>query len=200
MQITSVIHYDLSVSACITQEYNFSIHIYLNKFMINCPATKTEKMSHMQLHVYLHAYLNIFHVFSIQAVFRKKKFQSPLKPFTSGYKLEDYVIGKQIGKGCNAAVYEAAAPFAFPAESDKCSLVELNQKETDDDNKKAGPLRFPTTPSFPLAMKMMWNIGVRSYSILALLTLIFSCIVCRMHLHTVFQNTSTAFSNDILNI
>ncbi|KAK9954577.1 hypothetical protein ABG768_016629 [Culter alburnus] len=100
----------------------------------------------------------------IQAVFRKKKFQSPLKPFTSGYKLEDYVIGKQIGKGCNAAVYEAAAPFAFPVESEKCSLVKLNQTETDDDNKKAGPLRFPTTPSFPLAMKMMWNIGAGSSS------------------------------------
>lgn len=101
--------------------------------------------------------------------------------------MEDYVIGKQIGKGCNAAVYEAAAPFAFPAESEKCSLVELNQKETDDDNKKAGPLRFPTTPSFPLAMKMMWNIGVRSYSIL-----------CRMHIHTVFQNISTVVFDIVL--
>lgn len=86
--------------------------------------------------------------------------------------MEDYVIGKQIGKGCNAAVYEAAAPFAFPAESEKSSLVELNQRETDDDNKKAGPLRFP------LAMKMMWNIGVRNCRILVLLILIiFFCIL-----------------------
>uniref|UniRef100_A0A8C1I897 Serine/threonine-protein kinase PINK1, mitochondrial n=1 Tax=Cyprinus carpio TaxID=7962 RepID=A0A8C1I897_CYPCA len=100
----------------------------------------------------------------IQAVFRKKKFQTPLKPFTSGYKLEDYVIGKQIGKGCNAAVYEAAAPSGAPVESGKYSLVELNQKETDDDNKKAGALRFPATPSFPLAIKMMWNIGGGSSS------------------------------------
>ncbi|KAF4096418.1 serine/threonine-protein kinase PINK1, mitochondrial [Onychostoma macrolepis] len=100
----------------------------------------------------------------IQAVFRKKKFQTPLKSFTSGYKLEDYVIGNQIGKGCNAAVYEAAAPFAPPAESGKCSLVEVNQKETDDDNKKAEPLRFSAAPSYPLAMKMMWNIGAGSSS------------------------------------
>uniref|UniRef100_A0A671N892 non-specific serine/threonine protein kinase n=1 Tax=Sinocyclocheilus anshuiensis TaxID=1608454 RepID=A0A671N892_9TELE len=49
----------------------------------------------------------------IQAVFRKKKFQTPLKSFTLGYKLEDYVIGKQIGKGCNAAVYEAAAQLTY---------------------------------------------------------------------------------------
>lgn len=137
----------------ITLEYNFSIHFHLNKFQKNCQ---------LQLHVYLQAYLHVFHnVFSMKAVFRKKKFQTPLKSFTSGYKLEDYVIGKQIGKGCNAAVYEAAAPLATPVESGKCLLVELNQKETDEDNKKAGPLRFSATPSFPLAMKMMWNIGVR---------------------------------------
>lgn len=71
------------------------------------------------------------------------------------------MIGKQIGKGCNAAVYEAAAPSVAPAERGKCSLVELNQKETDDDNKKAGPLRFSARAIYPLAMKMMWNIGVR---------------------------------------
>lgn len=100
----------------------------------------------------------------IQAVFRKKKFQSLPKPFTSGYRLEDYVIGKQIGKGCNAAVYEAAAPFAPPVESKKCSLVELNQKEAEDDNKKEEPLRLSASPSFPLAMKMMWNIGAGSSS------------------------------------
>uniref|UniRef100_A0A4W3I5D7 Serine/threonine-protein kinase PINK1, mitochondrial n=1 Tax=Callorhinchus milii TaxID=7868 RepID=A0A4W3I5D7_CALMI len=29
-----------------------------------------------------------------------------------GYRLEDYLIGKHIGKGCNAAVYEAAIPGA----------------------------------------------------------------------------------------
>lgn len=98
----------------------------------------------------------------IQAVFKKKKFQTPLKSFTSGYRLEDYVIGKQIGKGCNAAVYEAAAPFALPAENEKCSLVQLDQNE--DDKKNAGPFRFSTTSSFPLAMKMMWNIGAGSSS------------------------------------
>lgn len=98
----------------------------------------------------------------IQAVFKKKKFQTPLKSFKSGYRLEDYAIGKQIGKGCNAAVYEAAAPFALPAENEKCSLVQLDQNE--DDKKNAGPFRFSATSSFPLAMKMMWNIGAGSSS------------------------------------
>ncbi|KAA0706667.1 Serine/threonine-protein kinase PINK1, mitochondrial [Triplophysa tibetana] len=99
----------------------------------------------------------------IQTVFRKKKFQSPLKPFTSGYRLEDYVIGKQIGKGCNAAVYEAADPFAPSAENQKCSLVHLDQNDVEE-KKNPGPLSFSTTSSFPFAMKMMWNIGAGSSS------------------------------------
>lgn len=136
---------------------------------------------------------------TMQAVFTKKNFQSPLKPFTSGYKLEDYVTGKQIGKGCSAAVYEAAAPFAAPAEREKCSLVALNQKETG--NEKSGS--FPATPSFPFAMKMMWNIGVRSYSILALLILFWKGEILLhfvQNTYRVFQNTSTGFSNGRLNI
>ncbi|XP_029911723.1 serine/threonine-protein kinase PINK1, mitochondrial [Myripristis murdjan] len=99
----------------------------------------------------------------IQAVFRKKKFQSPLRPFTSGYKLEDYVIGKQIGKGSNAAVYEAAAPFAFPKESgSRCSLVEL--KEDEDEGQTARSLSCCSLRNFPLAVKMMWNFGTGSSS------------------------------------
>ncbi|KAG9269004.1 serine/threonine-protein kinase PINK1, mitochondrial [Astyanax mexicanus] len=99
----------------------------------------------------------------IQALFQKKKFQSPLKAFSSGYKLEDYVIGKQIGKGCNAAVYEAAAPFAPFRDDSKCSLVELNPNGEKTEAPES--LRIPSTPSrYPLAVKMMWNIGAGSSS------------------------------------
>ncbi|XP_046896307.1 serine/threonine-protein kinase PINK1, mitochondrial [Hypomesus transpacificus] len=98
----------------------------------------------------------------IQAMFRKKKFQSPLKPFTSGYKLEDYVIGKQIGKGSNAAVYEAAAPFAVPKESGKYSIVELNSGR--DEEVKANSLGKSSMGIYPLAVKMMWNFGAGSSS------------------------------------
>ncbi|XP_027000804.2 serine/threonine-protein kinase PINK1, mitochondrial [Tachysurus fulvidraco] len=100
----------------------------------------------------------------IQAFFMKKKekIQSPWKPFTCGYKLEDYVIGKQIGKGCNAAVYEAAAPFAPPVANNKCSLVELKQMGEETDIK--APLQTPSSHSYPLAVKMMWNIGAGSSS------------------------------------
>lgn len=96
----------------------------------------------------------------IQALFKKKRFESPLKSFVSGYKLEDYVIGRQIGKGCNAAVYEAAAPFAVPR-GEKCSLVELNSNTNSSD--PTSP-RFACPPSFPLAVKMMWNMGAGSSS------------------------------------
>ncbi|TRY71343.1 hypothetical protein DNTS_016583 [Danionella cerebrum] len=94
----------------------------------------------------------------------KKKVQSALKPFSSGYSLDDYVIGKQIGKGCNAAVYEAAAPFAPPVESKRSSLVEVNQTEAQDERKKTEPLQFNDTCRFPLAMKMIWNMGPSSSS------------------------------------
>ncbi|GAA6216660.1 serine/threonine-protein kinase PINK1, mitochondrial-like [Lates japonicus] len=99
----------------------------------------------------------------IQAVFSKKRFQSPLKPFTSGYKLEDYIIGNQIGKGSNAAVYEAAAQFAPPKESErKCSLVQL--REDEEEGEKARSLTCCSLRNFPLAIKMMWNFGAGSSS------------------------------------
>lgn len=92
-----------------------------------------------------------------QAVFQKKRFPSPLKPFTSGYKLEDYIIGGQIGKGSNAAVYEAAAPFAPPTDS-KTSQVQL--RDDDDGGTTTRPLSCCSLRNFPLAIKMMWNFGV----------------------------------------
>lgn len=92
----------------------------------------------------------------------KKKFQNPVEQFSSGYKLEDYVIGKQIGKGCNAAVYEAAAPFVPLVTNSTCSLLQRNGKE-----KGVGePKPFISSHSYPLAVKMMWNIGVCSSSTL----------------------------------
>ncbi|XP_034028971.1 serine/threonine-protein kinase PINK1, mitochondrial [Thalassophryne amazonica] len=96
----------------------------------------------------------------IQAVFKKKKFQSPLTPFYSGHKLEDYFIGNQIGKGSNAAVYEAAARFAPMKESSKCSLVELREDEGEQET--VSSLMCCRLRNFPLAIKMMWNLGAGS--------------------------------------
>lgn len=102
------------------------------------------------------AFKNIIQ-YHLQAVFSKKRFQTPLKPFTTGYKLEDYIIGNQIGKGSNAAVYEAAAPFA-PPKGTKSSLVQL--KEDEDERETTRSLSCCALKNFPLAIKMMWNFGV----------------------------------------
>lgn len=83
----------------------------------------------------------------------------PLRPFTSGSKLEDYVIGNQIGKGSNAAVYEAAASFA-PLKENEAFVVELNEGE----EQSVRPLTCCSLRNFPLAIKMMWNFGVGGLS------------------------------------
>uniref|UniRef100_A0A3Q2CLL5 Serine/threonine-protein kinase PINK1, mitochondrial n=1 Tax=Cyprinodon variegatus TaxID=28743 RepID=A0A3Q2CLL5_CYPVA len=98
-----------------------------------------------------------------EAVFKKKKFQSTLRPFTSGFKLEDYIIGKQIGKGSNAAVYEAAAQFARPQRSeDNASLQEL--KDNEEEVQAVRSAACCSLRNFPLAIKMLWNIGAGSSS------------------------------------
>lgn len=98
-------------------------------------------------------------------MFRKKRFQTPHKPFTSGYKLEDYIIGNQVGKGSNAAVYEAAAQFAPGKESDrKSSLVQLRDDDKEE-GEKTRSLTCCSLKNFPLAIKMMWNFGVRFRSV-----------------------------------
>lgn len=76
--------------------------------------------------------------------------------------MEDYVIGTQIGKGSNAAVYEAAASFA-PLKEQAC-VVEPEE----DAEKPARPLTCCSLRNFPLAIKMMWNFGVGYYFFLLL--------------------------------
>ncbi|KAJ0064729.1 hypothetical protein NL108_012659 [Boleophthalmus pectinirostris] len=100
----------------------------------------------------------------IQAVFRKKRFEPPLKPLNlSGYKLDDYLIGNQIGKGSNAAVYEAAARFAplNPTNPTKTPLVELKEEEEKHGHRS---ITCCSLRNFPLAIKMMWNFGAGSSS------------------------------------
>ncbi|XP_072305367.1 serine/threonine-protein kinase PINK1, mitochondrial [Eucyclogobius newberryi] len=98
----------------------------------------------------------------IQAVFKKKQFQPLLKPLNvPGYKLDDYLIGNQIGKGSNAAVYEAAAVRFAPLHqtNTKETLVELKEDVEKHDSRSCCSLR-----NFPLAIKMMWNFGAGSSS------------------------------------
>ncbi|XP_067329003.1 serine/threonine-protein kinase PINK1, mitochondrial [Anolis sagrei] len=82
----------------------------------------------------------------IQTLFtrrRKPHRETPGLPRQRGFRLEEYTIGRPLGKGCSAAVYEAAAPFGVGA------------APQDDE---AGPT------TFPWAIKMMWNISAGSSS------------------------------------
>lgn len=72
-----------------------------------------------------------------------------------GFKLEDYLIGQPLGKGCNAAVYEAAIPSSpHHQESTESSALPVSEQEPAD--------KCQQQAAFPLAIKMMWNISVRS--------------------------------------
>lgn len=94
-------------------------------------------------------------------MFRKKKFQSPLKPLAYGYKLEDYIVGNQIGKGSNAAVYEAAPQFFCSKKSDgEPAAVQIRDSEGEEGNRVMPSLTCCSLRNFPLAIKMLWNFGV----------------------------------------
>ncbi|TNN44718.1 Serine/threonine-protein kinase PINK1, mitochondrial [Liparis tanakae] len=95
----------------------------------------------------------VFLAFGLGAVFRKKRFQSPFKPFSSGYKLEDYTIGNQIGKGSNAAVYEAAARFAPQESHGKRSKIQPGGEEEQEETTPS--LTCCSLHTFPMAVKMI---------------------------------------------
>ncbi|XP_075407718.1 serine/threonine-protein kinase PINK1, mitochondrial isoform X2 [Tenrec ecaudatus] len=99
----------------------------------------------------------------IQAIFTQKNKQL-LEPLNSrrwqGFQLEEYVIGRSIGKGCSAAVYEAMVPMV-PQDPQRAGHLRLLTTR--------GPAVAPhgeteASATFPLAIKMMWNISAGSSS------------------------------------
>ncbi|XP_051493070.1 serine/threonine-protein kinase PINK1, mitochondrial [Apus apus] len=100
----------------------------------------------------------------IQTVFvgKNKPQKDPLSSCRwQGFKLEEYLIGQPIGKGCSAAVYEAAIPPS-PARGQ----VESSAGEEPALQPPGGSARENHQPkaAFPLAIKMMWNISAGSSS------------------------------------
>ncbi|NXG76091.1 PINK1 kinase, partial [Baryphthengus martii] len=108
---------------------------------------------------------------SFQTVFvgKNKPQKDPLSSFRwQGFKLEEYLIGQPIGKGCSAAVYEAAIPFAGrrrgPAGSDPPGgQGPTRQLAPGSAGEEPGEKHQPKE-AFPLAIKMMWNISAGSSS------------------------------------
>lgn len=77
-----------------------------------------------------------------------------------GFRLEDYLIGQAIGKGCNAAVYEATVP-TLPQHLERAKHLGLLGKGPDVIPQGADGEQAPRAPAFPFAIKMLWNISVR---------------------------------------
>ncbi|NWS78512.1 PINK1 kinase, partial [Crotophaga sulcirostris] len=110
-----------------------------------------------------------------QTVFvRKNKPQKdPLSSFRwQGFKLEEYLIGQPIGKGCSAAVYEAAIPFSGDRQGcAENSRLAGQEPAVQPDHGSASQVveeepveKRQPKEGFPLAIKMMWNISAGSSS------------------------------------
>ncbi|XP_014112659.1 PREDICTED: serine/threonine-protein kinase PINK1, mitochondrial [Pseudopodoces humilis] len=107
----------------------------------------------------------------IQTVFvgKNKPQKDPLSSFRwQGFKLEEYLIGQPLGKGCSAAVYEAAIPFC-PGPRDRVESSQLPAVQQERGSASQGAEEEPVVKhqprgAFPLAIKMMWNISAGSSS------------------------------------
>ncbi|XP_042544356.1 serine/threonine-protein kinase PINK1, mitochondrial [Dipodomys spectabilis] len=102
----------------------------------------------------------------IQAIFtqRNKLVPDPLDTRRwQGFRLEDYLIGQSIGKGCSAAVYEATMS-ALPQYLEKAKHVGPLPGREPDVVPQDGEVGAPEASAFPLAIKMMWNISAGSSS------------------------------------
>ncbi|XP_058574809.1 serine/threonine-protein kinase PINK1, mitochondrial isoform X1 [Neofelis nebulosa] len=101
----------------------------------------------------------------IQAIFTQKNKLLPDPLDTrcwQGFRLEEYVIGQPIGKGCSAAVYEATVPVLPQSLEVARSIGLLPGRGPDTAPQEEEPAA--RAPGFPLAIKMMWNISAGSSS------------------------------------
>ncbi|XP_036702993.1 serine/threonine-protein kinase PINK1, mitochondrial isoform X2 [Balaenoptera musculus] len=102
----------------------------------------------------------------IQAVFTQKNKLLP-DPLDArrwqGFRLEEYLIGKSIGKGCSAAVYEATMPV-LPQDQQVAGSIGLLPGRGPEIVPRGEEEQAPLAPAFPLAIKMMWNISAGSSS------------------------------------
>ncbi|XP_010624360.1 serine/threonine-protein kinase PINK1, mitochondrial [Fukomys damarensis] len=83
--------------------------------------------------------------------------------YWQGFRLEDYLIGQSLGKGCSAAVYEATIP-ALPQYLEKTKSTRLLPGRGPDVIPHGEEEQAAGAPAFPLAIKMMWNISAGSSS------------------------------------
>lgn len=108
---------------------------------------------------------------------KNKPQKDPLSSFRwQGFKLEEYLIGQPIGKGCSAAVYEAAIPFSCHrrgrAEDSHLAgqgpAVRQDHGSASQAAEEEPIVKHQPKEAFPLAIKMMWNISVRHQFLISL--------------------------------
>ncbi|XP_008050982.1 serine/threonine-protein kinase PINK1, mitochondrial [Carlito syrichta] len=100
-----------------------------------------------------------------RAIFSQKNKQVPDPLDTrrwQGFRLEEYLIGQSIGKGCSAAVYEATTP-TLPQNLEVAKSIGLLPERSPDTIPREEEC-VPGAPAYPLAIKMMWNISAGSSS------------------------------------
>ncbi|XP_035200376.1 serine/threonine-protein kinase PINK1, mitochondrial [Oxyura jamaicensis] len=104
---------------------------------------------------------------SIQTVFVRKN-KAPKNPLSSfrwrGFRLEEYLIGQPLGKGCSAAVYEAAIPSPPRGQGGTESGRPPGEGQRDRTVGEQPADKPQQEEAFPLAIKMMWNISAGSSS------------------------------------
>uniref|UniRef100_A0A2K5E2S1 non-specific serine/threonine protein kinase n=1 Tax=Aotus nancymaae TaxID=37293 RepID=A0A2K5E2S1_AOTNA len=103
----------------------------------------------------------------IQAIFTQKSKLGPDPLDTrrwQGFRLEEYLIGQSIGKGCSAAVYEATTPTLSQNLEVTKSTRLLPGRGPGTSAPGEEQEQAPGAPAFPLAIKMMWNISAGSSS------------------------------------
>ncbi|XP_067826615.1 serine/threonine-protein kinase PINK1, mitochondrial [Heptranchias perlo] len=75
----------------------------------------------------------------IETLFKSKKikYENSIPLCTHGYRLEDYVIGHPIGKGCNAAVYKAFIPGVTNPKASNLITTKERPQESNREGKSA---------------------------------------------------------------
>ncbi|XP_006862414.1 PREDICTED: serine/threonine-protein kinase PINK1, mitochondrial [Chrysochloris asiatica] len=103
----------------------------------------------------------------IQAIFTQKNKLLPDPLDTGhwqGFRLEEYLIGRSLGKGCSAAVYEATVPTVPQNLKGAEHHGLLTRRGPDVIPQEETEENMTQPPAFPLAIKMMWNISAGSSS------------------------------------
>ncbi|GCC29061.1 hypothetical protein chiPu_0007498 [Chiloscyllium punctatum] len=93
----------------------------------------------------------------IQTLFKRKKikYENAIPSCTSGYRFEDYMVGYNIGKGCNAAVYKAFIPEVSTPKASDTITTEEKTEEVNRQGKSAAIVQYDSGEDPELRKNML---------------------------------------------